>query len=417
MWRLECAVRNYAWGSRTALAEIRRTALPSAHPEAEMWMGAHPGDPSFALVDGHRRSLLEILAQDADNQLGAAVGERHRGRLPFLMKLLAAEEPLSLQAHPSLAQAVEGFARENRAGVPADAPTRNYKDDNHKPELIVALTDFDALAGFRPPDRTVALLRALDVPAMRQYAGLLSAQPDAAGLRVLFTTWITLPQRSLQTLLADVVAGCVRYLEGRGQFAEFAAEARTTLELAEAYPGDSGVLAALLLNRVTLQPGQGLYLDAGNLHAYLRGTGVEIMANSDNVLRGGLTPKHVDVAELLRVVDFAPVRAVPVAMRAAQPAGRSEYVYDTPAPEFRLSRIELDATGLHHSVSIGLSNPGPQILVCTKGAARVRSGGSGGTVLDLAQGEALWIPASDPEVEVHAESARAQVFRAVVGDA
>lgn len=414
MWQLDCAVRNYAWGSRTALAEIRRAPVPSAHPEAEMWMGAHPADPSFALVDGARRSLLELVGEDAAAQLGGAVADRHRGRLPFLMKLLAAEEPLSLQAHPSIAQAVEGFARENRAGVPVDAPTRNYKDDNHKPELIVALTEFDALAGFRPPARTVALLHALDVPLMRQYADLLSAQPDAAGLRMLFTTWITLPQRSLQALLADLVAGCVRYLGGRGRAAEFAAEARTTLELAEAYPGDAGVLAALLLNRVSLAPGQGLYLDAGNLHAYLRGTGVEIMANSDNVLRGGLTPKHVDVAELLRVVDFHPVLAAPVPVRAAQPAGRSEYVYDTPAPEFRLSRIELDATGLQHSVSIGLDNPGPQLLVCTKGAVRVRCAGAD---VDLAQGRALWVPASDPEVEVHAESAHAQVFRAVVGDA
>jgi mannose-6-phosphate isomerase len=409
---LDCAVRNYAWGSRTALAEIRGREIPSPHPEAEMWMGAHPADPSYVLDEAGRRSLLELVQADPDGQLGVQVRAEHGARLPFLMKLLAAEEPLSLQAHPSAAQAVEGFARENRANVPLDSPGRNYKDDNHKPELIVALGPFEALAGFRPPDQTVRLLAALNVPEMAQYAEMLAAQPDAAGLRALFTTWITLPQSRLQSLLSALVQGCVRYLESAGQTAEFGREARTALELAEFYPGDAGVLAALLLNRVSLEPGQGIYLDAGNLHAYLRGVGVEIMANSDNVLRGGLTPKHVDVAELLRVVDFAPVAAQPVAVRAAHPLGRSEYVYDTPAPEFRLSRIELDATGLHHSVSVGVDDAGPQILVCTNGAVTVDAGGKS---LELRRGQSMWLAASDPAVVLHAQTSNAQVFRATVG--
>ena len=211
---------------------------------------------------------------------------RYGARLPFLLKLLAAEEPLSLQAHPSSEQAREGFARENRLGVPIDSAVRNYRDDSAKPELVVALDRFDALAGFRDPSATVELLEALEVPELRKYVDLLSGQPDSDGLRALFTTWITLPAGALSEVVDTVVAGCARYLHR--DRTEFASEAATIVELAQHYPGDPGVLGALLLNRVSLAPGEGLYLNAGNLHAYLGGLAVEIMANSDNVLRGGL---------------------------------------------------------------------------------------------------------------------------------
>ncbi|MEU2035815.1 mannose-6-phosphate isomerase, class I [Nocardia amamiensis] len=403
MHELVGALRSYAWGSRTALAHLCGRPVPSAHPEAELWFGAHPADPAYVRLGDRTTSLLELVAEDPDRELGSAAVE-FGGKLPFLLKVLAAEEPLSLQAHPSMAQAKAGFDKENRAKVPFDSPLRNYRDENHKPELIVALDRFEALAGFRDPHRTVALLRALAVDALSSYTELLAAQPDSAGLRTLFTTWITLPQHVLATLLPAVLDGCVRYLSGKGT-REFTAEARTTLELAEAYPGDAGVLASLLLNRVTLQPGQGLFMAAGNLHAYLRGLGVEIMANSDNVLRGGLTPKHVDVPELLRVLDFEPV-SLPVVL--PEPAGDGSVRYRTPAPEFALRRFDLVAG----SARVPLTAAGPGIVLCTAGTVRLWQNDSS---LELTRGGAAWISAADTDIRAQAVDGDVQLFCACVG--
>ena len=411
MHELVGALRTYAWGSRTALAQLCGRDVPSPHPEAELWFGAHPADPAKIRADGDVRSLLELLDDDPQRELGA-VATVFDGRLPFLLKILAAEEPLSLQAHPSADQARTGFAQENHTRVPLDSPMRNYRDDSHKPELVVALDRFEALAGFRDPLRTVELLLALNVPELKQYAELLAAQPDSGGLRTLFTTWITLPQAILSTLLPKVLDGCVRYLEQgdtpetSGHDKEFAAEARTTLELAEAYPGDAGVLAALLLNRLTLEPGQGLYLDAGSLHAYLRGIGVEIMANSDNVLRGGLTPKHVDVPELLRVLDFEPLR-LPIV--EAESDGAGSFRYHTPAPEFALRRIELAAG----AEPVEIPRTGPGIMLVTAGMVRLTHVSE---TLTIRAGNAAWISATDTDIHAHAVDGPAQLFCAGVGE-
>ena len=268
--------------------------------------------------------------------------------LPFLVKVLAADEPLSLQAHPSTEQAVEGFAREDRAGVPLSSPVRNYRDRSHKPELIVALGSFEALAGFRPVARTIELMRALAVSDLDPFIALLQGQSDADGLRALFTTWITAPQPDLDVLVPAVIDGAINYV--RSGAAEFEAEAKTVLELGERYPGDAGVLAAMLLNRMHLDAGQAIYLPAGNLHAYLRGVGVEVMANSDNVLRGGLTPKHVDVPELLRVLDFTP--ATEETLHPPVDRDGFELDYRTPANEFAVSVLTLDGHDLGHEVDV-----------------------------------------------------------------
>ncbi len=407
MQLLRGAVRSYAWGSRTALARIQGRPVPSDHPEAEIWLGAHPADSAQVLHEGGSTPLLTLIDGDPATHLGGSA-QQYESRLPYLLKLLAAEEPLSLQAHPSSAQAREGFARENAAGVPIDSAVRNYRDPNHKPELIVALTEFEALAGFRSPTDTVELLDALAVSALGGYRTLLAAQPDASGLRTVFTSWITLPGQSLDDILPAVAQGCIDYLSGpaRTDGGRFAAEARTLLELGESYPGDAGVLAALLLNRVTLAPGQGLYLDAGNLHAYLRGTGVEIMANSDNVLRGGLTPKHVDVPELLRVLDFEPADISPI---TPSESDRPTYLYRTPAPEFALSR-----TAVPPGETVELPGSGPRILLCTDGTV-VASAGGRSPGLTVSQGSSAWIPDADRFVTVTADSNAAEVFVASVG--
>ncbi|MEC3952256.1 mannose-6-phosphate isomerase, class I [Nocardia sp. CDC153] len=408
MHELVGALRSYAWGSRTALAQLCGRPVPSAHPEAELWFGAHPADPARVQINGHSESLLELLRADPKRELGPVAGE-FGGRLPFLLKILAAEEPLSLQAHPSIEQARAGFARENQTGVALDSPMRNYRDENHKPELVVALGRFEALAGFRDPRQTVQLLRALDVPELSSYAELLGAQPDSAGLRTLFTTWIALPQATLSTLLPKVLDGCVRYLSEAGSGGsgkEFVAEIRTALELAEAYPGDAGVLAALLLNRITLEPGEGLFLDAGNLHAYLRGVGVEIMANSDNVLRGGLTPKHVDVPELLRVLDFEPLD-LPIV--EPEQVAEGVFRYHTPAPEFALARFELE----QDADPVPAVGSGPVIALVTHGRVRLLQGNHD---LVVERGHAAWISAADGGIRAQAVDGPAQLFCAAVGE-
>ncbi|WP_237571684.1 mannose-6-phosphate isomerase, class I [Mycolicibacterium lacusdiani] len=404
---LKGALRTYAWGSRTAIAEFTGRPSPTPHPEAELWLGAHPGDPARLMSDDGETSLLDVISSDAEGQLGAATRNRFGDALPFLAKVLAADEPLSLQAHPSAAQAAEGYAREDRLGIPINGPARNYRDRSHKPELIVALGPFEALAGFRPAAGSVELMQALDVPALDPYIGLLSGQSDADGLRALFTTWITAPQPQLDVLVPTVLDGAVNYIRS-GQ-TTFAAEAKTLLELGERYPGDAGVLAAMLLNRISLDEGQGIFLPAGNLHAYLHGMGFEVMANSDNVLRGGLTPKHVDVPELLRVLDFTPNAEVVIEPRVV--GDGLELVYETPAPEFAVSVLSLDGEHLGHEVDAPARHDGPQVLLCTEGSVAVHAKSN---TLTLERGASAWVPADDGPIRLVAERP-SKLFRATVG--
>ena len=404
---LRGALRTYAWGSRTAIAEFTGRPSPTAHPEAELWFGAHPGDPAWLETDAGEESLLEAVRSDPEGQLGAAVRNQFGDALPFLMKVLAADEPLSLQAHPSAEQAAEGFAREDRLGIPVSSPIRNYRDRSHKPELLVALQTFEVLAGFRPATKSVELMRALTVSDLDPYLHLLAGQPDADGLRALFTTWITAPQPDLDVLVPAVIDGAIDYV--RSGEKQFAAEAKTVLELGERYPGDAGVLAALLLNRFTLQAGEGIYLPAGNLHTYLHGVGIEVMANSDNVLRGGLTPKHVDVPELLRVLDFTP--ATEASLRPKTSADGMETVYETAAPEFSVSVLGIDGDRLGHEVDAPSRHDGPQILLCTEGSAMVHAK-SGSVTLE--RGAAAWVSADDGPIRLVAQQPT-RLFRATVG--
>jgi mannose-6-phosphate isomerase len=405
--RLRGAVRHYAWGSRTAIAQFTGRPSPAPHSEAELWLGAHPADPAMVECADGDRSLIDVIGADPEAQLGPAVCARFGGALPFLVKVLAADEPLSLQAHPSSEQAVEGFAREERAGVPLSSPVRNYRDRSHKPELIVALEPFEALAGFRPVARTIELMQALAVSDLDPFIALLQGQSDADGLRTLFTTWITAPQPDLDVLVPAVLDGAISYVRSGAR--EFAPVAKTLLELGERYPGDAGVLAAMLLNRVHLEPGQAIYLPAGNLHAYLRGVGVEVMANSDNVLRGGLTPKHVDVPELLRVLDFNPVDE-----DALAPAVRHddvEYDYLTPAEEFAVSVLTFDGEHVGTEIEVDSHHQGPQILLCSRGSALVAA--KSGDV-KLERGSAAWVSAADGPIRVLADEP-ATLFRCTVG--
>ncbi len=353
------------------------------------------------------QSLLDTLAADPEGQLGAAVVDRFGECLPFLVKVLAADEPLSLQAHPSARQAAEGFEREERLGIPVNSPTRNYRDRSHKPELVIALEPFEALAGFRDVSRTVGLMKALGVPDLDPFIELLNGQPEADGLRALFTTWITAPQPDLDALVPAVLDGAISYIRsGAGDFAD---EAKTVLELGERYLGDAGVLAVLLLNRMHLKPGEAIFLPAGNLHAYLRGIAVEVMANSDNVLRGGLTPKHVDVPELLRILDFHPVAEA--SLRPEMHWDGPELMYQVPTNEFAVSRLCIDGDNLGHEIDTVVRHDGPQVLLGTSGTAQLHAKSSS---LTLHRGQAAWVPADDGPIRLVAEQP-AELFRVSTG--
>ena len=399
---LDNPVRPYAWGSRTAIPALLGLP-PSGQPQAELWMGAHPAAPSSVRCGDRHESLLARIEADPLGELGEDVVAEFGSRLPFLLKVIAADAPLSMQAHPDAAQALEGYAEENARGIPTDAPERNYRDSSHKPELLVALGGFDALCGFRSVPETVKLLDSLvscagAAPArspeakaaavLRPHLAALHARPDQDGLREVVTGLLTLPGERRHGLVSAVAAACRRCAEpaagaAAGAAVPFAAEFRTAAALADAYPGDVGVVIALLLNLVHLEPGDAVFLPPGNLHAYLRGMAVEIMANSDNVLRGGLTPKHVDVPELLRVLD---VVAGPGAMPRPRPVGPAEEVYRAPVREFRLSRLRMAGPD-----PVRLAAGGPQILLVVDGAVTVADGG--GEAVRLGRGASAWIPA------------------------
>ncbi|MEW2520374.1 mannose-6-phosphate isomerase, class I [Actinacidiphila alni] len=382
MNRLTNTIRPYAWGSTTAIPELLGTA-PTGEPQAELWMGAHPGAPSRIDRGQGPVPLDAVIDADPAAELGEAAVKRFGPRLPFLLKVLAAGAPLSVQVHPDLAQAKAGFADEEARGIPIDDPARNYKDANHKPEMLVALSPFDGLCGFRRPADAADLIDGLGVGALAPYADILRAHPEDKALReVLAAVLSAEPEATAATVTAASEAAARLAATDSPYAADYAAYAKA----AHSFPGDRGIIAAMLLNYVRLQPGEALYLGAGVPHAYLDGLGVEIMANSDNVLRCGLTPKHIDVPELLRIVRFE--SGDPGVLRPeAGPDG--EELYAAPIDEFRLSRYVLapDATAR------ALDPRTPQILLCTAGRAEVR--GDDGDTLTLERGESAYVPAGE----------------------
>jgi mannose-6-phosphate isomerase len=389
---LKNPVLPYAWGSPTAIPEL--LGAPAAGgPQAEMWMGAHPKAPSTVVRGGRETLLPQAIAEDPEAILGSAVRARFGDALPFLFKVLAAAAPLSIQAHPSLDEARAGFDREEAGGIPLDAPHRNYRDANHKPECIRALTPFWGLCGFRPAEEAEALLSDAcgpDFPPLRD--GLKSGEDHP--LREFFQKLMTLESGAMDAALGRALA----YAGGPGKETP---EGRWIRQLAEAYPGDPGILSPLFLNLILLEPGEALFLPAGELHAYLDGVGVEIMANSDNVLRGGLTPKHVDVPELMARVRFM-ARRPPVLKPV--PVSAAEAVYDTPAAEFRLSEVRPAGPPAELRVE------SVEILLGMEGKSRLTVPDTGQT-LTLGRGETLLVPAAAGRYTV---SGAGRFFRASV---
>ncbi|MBX6383621.1 MAG: mannose-6-phosphate isomerase, class I [Microbispora sp.] len=349
-------IKDYPWGSRTAIAGL--TGRPASGPEAEMWLGAHPAGSSRLTRGGAETTLADVVAADPVGTLGEAVAGRFGARLPYLMKLIAVDAPLSLQVHPDAAQAADGHARGNV----------NYTDPWHKPEMVCALTPFTGLAGFRPPEQSAMLIERLHVAALTPVVAALRGGDVLGALRVLLE-W----PGSRRELIESVVWAAS---------AVHTPDYALVVRLARRYPEDPAVLAPLLLRRHTLAPGEALFLGAGVLHCYLDGFAVEIMACSDNVLRAGLTGKHIDVEEVLRISDAA---AQPLAV---EPVGGA---YVPPVPEFLLRRIAPGETEV-------LGGPVPRIVLCTEGVVRVGTGG--GPEVKLRPGESVFAAASESPLEI-----------------
>jgi mannose-6-phosphate isomerase len=382
---LRNTVQPYAWGSPTAIPQLLGVDNPEGTPQAELWMGAHPTAPSRLTRSGREVPLDQVIAAAPEFELGEATAERFNRRLPFLLKVLAARKALSIQLHPDRPQAEAGFAAEEARGVPRNARERVYVDDWPKPEVLCALTPFEVLAGLRPAAQAAEILDLLDVAALAAVTDDLRSDPKPATVARALAALLSWQEAERAALVADVVNAAGRLAAGPSEF-------RTAYEavgrMAQDHPGDIGLVCSLLMNHAVVQPGQALFMGAGGIHAYIRGTGVELMANSDNVIRAGLTPKHIDVPELVRVLD--PEVAVPILTARQVGAGIEEF--ETLVPEFRLRRLTVD------SATSPLAMPGdglPRILLCVEGAAMATSGDQ---TLELRRGQSCYLSAADVHV-------------------
>lgn len=376
---LKNPVQEYSWGSKTFIPELLGEPSPSIRPQAEIWMGAHPKAPSLVSWNNDWISLPELIRQYPEGILGESVARRFSNALPFLFKVLAAAGPTSVQAHPGKERAREGFEKEDRLRVPLDAPHRNFRDSHHKPEILCALTPFKALKGFRRPEEIISLMERLGVSVLGEYLGPVQRKPDTSGLRAFFTALMTL-EKGRQSVLVNKVAALAEAHVAEAPCFEW------VTRLGAEFPGDIGCLSPLLLNLIELQPQEAIFVPPGELHAYLEGAGMELMTGSDNVLRGGLTAKHIDVPELLHILDFQNRPALSIDPERAEDG---ELRYRAPVGEFLLSAICLQ----EGEPFVSARDRSVEILICTRGQAAVTDLQSGESI-PLPKGTSVLVPAS-----------------------
>lgn len=405
--RLENPIQRYAWGSVDGIPRALGIPNPGGGPLAEVWMGAHPKAPSVALDPTGPRPLDALVQEDPVAAIGEANIARFGPALPFLFKILSAGMPLSIQAHPEKRKAEHGFERENLSGIPVDAPERNYRDPNHKPEMALALTKFELLCGFRPIYEITRAMR-LIVPDFRsRQLDRLETNPGRVELSVFFYSLMAMEERDKKSML-DTMRQRVGELLAQGLVpAEEVEACRWIVRIMDSFPGDIGAVTPLLLNLVRLEPGEAVYVAPGELHAHLAGTCFEIMANSDNVIRGALTRKYVDLPELISVLTFNAGR---VRTLRAERVSESEERYPPLAPDFSLSRLTLEGGRVHHR-----SGSGPEILLCAEGRASLDCPGEESLV--LAKGESVFVEAAAGGYSLRAETGgedRAILYKAAV---
>jgi mannose-6-phosphate isomerase len=382
IYRLKGIIRNYDWGGVEFLSKLLSHSNPKHEPMAEFWLGAHDSASSILVTKNNEARLNQFIEGDKEKILGKTVAKKF-GRLPFLLKVLDVRNMLSIQVHPAKHEAEIEFARENKQKIPLNAPHRNYKDDNHKPELMVALGDFWLLHGFKPVDKLRSTLG--NISELKPLLEIF----DATGYDQLYKTVMEMPQESVNKLLQPLLHRIVPlYKEDRlPKSDENFWAARASLTFDESSPDskaeqriDRGIFSVYFFNLLFLKAGEGIFQDAGVPHAYLEGQNVEIMANSDNVLRGGLTNKHIDVKELMKHVRFE--ETIPNVLYP-QKVGEQERLYRTGAPDFKLSSFSLQKgdTSSFESASA-------EIVLVINGGVSISTGTN---ELELHQGEAAFV--------------------------
>jgi len=399
IYRLENAIMPYAWGSVDGLHEVLGIANESGGPQAEIWMGAHSKAPSSLLLPEGRRPLDRMIASDPERMIGANVASRYEDKLPFLFKALSAAKPLSIQVHPGLRKAGRGFDKENASGIALDAPERNYRDRNHKPELSVAFTRFVALVGFRPASEITAFGKAIGSADFGRHFDNLERRGGRIELSLFFYALMTLAGEARHDLIHAALEAADR-ATGAGSAPGDASLAWAWVQkLARLWPEDIGVLAPLVFNVMELEPGEAVFIAPGTPHAYLEGTALEIMANSDNVIRCALSDKHIDIPEFISVLGFDAAKPEKTSVVRSAPGIET---FDCAVPEFSLSRIDASARPIFDVA-------GPEILLCSEGKASIRSEGG---ALELGKGDSVFVCASAGEWSV---GGTAVLWRATVG--
>lgn len=391
---MENPIQKYFWGSKTAIQKIMGIEPDGQTPWAELWMGAHPKAASKLTINNTKRPLNDIIRLYPGAVLGEKTAEKYKNTLPYLFKVLAADIALSIQAHPDEMQAKQGFEREEFQKIPISAPHRNYRDPWPKPELICALEPFGALIGFRAPSDICSLARQFAPSGLAKIAEDLKSRPDASGIRLFFNALMTMEKQRQAEIINEAVSVAKNHQSP---------EAVWIARLYKTYPEDIGILAPIYLNLLEIAPGKAAFLPPGTMHAYLYGTGVEIMANSDNVLRGGLTQKHIDLKELLKIVDFKP--ALPEIL-FPRPAGDLEQKFITPAEQFCLSVINIKPGQVWRSPE----SHSAEILFCSKGRLWIKSCDRNNG-LTCKAGKSVLIPAAAGSFEI---SGNGKAFKAGV---
>lgn len=386
---LKNPVKEYAWGSKTFIPELLGEPYPSVNPMAELWMGAHPKGLSQALWDGLWIPLPDLIRKDPESILGKKASKKFSNQLPFLFKILSAAMPLSIQAHPNLLQARRGFERENHLRIPLEGDLRNYKDTNHKPEILCALTPFDALKGFRKSEEILALFERAPVPSLEAPLRRFRENRTPQGLAGFLSALLSSAAEDRRKAVSELMTGA-------GRLASPDPALSWAIMLHQWFPDDIGVFAPLLLNIVHLEPSEAIYIDSGELHSYLQGAGVELMANSDNVIRAGLTPKHTDVRELLQILRFDDNQ---VGIIRPQAQNRSEWVYPSPAREFVLSRLSLERGPPYHEKS----RKSLEVMICTHGSATITDV-EAEEGLAVSRGSAFLVPAMVKELVIQGDA-------------
>lgn len=398
IFKLDNTIQNYAWGCKTSIHELFGIDNSNQEPQAELWMGAHPNGCSKVVLNGETLPLSRLIEKDKSEFLSEGTAEQF-GELPYLFKVLAAGNALSIQVHPSKEEAELGFAKEEQLGINPQDPKRNYRDPNHKPELVYALTPYQAMNGFRNYDEIISffslIVEKMDLP---QVATLLSSfKKDATpnGLQAFFVGILSLQGEDKSQALDELMSFAHEYSNSESHYGEF----KLIIELAESYPGDVGLFAPLMLNVITLQPGQSMYLDARTPHAYLKGTALEVMANSDNVLRAGLTPKHINVEELARCTLF---EEKPLNSLLVQPEiNGNKHSYHIPVPDFKFDcfmKAENEVISVCSAEIIFAIDSDVAVLHPS------------GEALNLKKGESVFIPAYAQTYQLHSEGRVARVY-------